>query len=535
MGIVQLDLVKVSFKRNHPDWDGEIELDLHNNDSPCVLVGKNAGGKSLALKAIKKFTDLLVDPTNSTKQDFEKLVNLTGISDMKATYRGSLYHTRVGESTSFDFFDIQDESKAKSLSGLENVDHCVIDTWGINVETVFKRRRTRSKGHKISYKRRYSDEIELSWFSHKRDTKGKRTGPYSNNPKWFEIFDREPETDRMAYFGEYTDWFEEELGISPPTWYDDHDWWDRNKNWHFVPVRTHSLIVDRAYKISRETIDRLKPFNKYSKFNKTNMKWINKRLYAAFKHAENRAKLQYDGFAQFIETRRGRKETGVFKDLNLNEEKLIKKIFKFNLVYPNAKLFTNSDLETNFRSVFGASWFPKGDPIMKGIIIRTFAEGFEFNDHRLTSIFHEFEPPTCATVFDPEHFYNCEKRSPPENLRDLYSNLIPQCGEMIRENDPDWWFWIVVSDFLDYPEYSETTYYSSGQRRLIAILETIEALDQKSVILLDEPELSLHIDWQRKFISKIGKGKKMILATHSPDIIYDHVEKVIEVPPDKGV
>ena len=93
----------------------------------------------------------------------------------------------------------------------------------------------------------------------------------------------------------------------------------------------------------------------------------------------------------------------------------------------------------------------------------------------------------------------------------------------------------MVSDFLDYPEYSETTYYSSGQRRLIAILETIDALDQNSVILLDEPELSLHIDWQRKFISKICNSKKMILATHSPDIIYDHVEKVIEVPPDKGV
>ena len=68
---------------------------------------------------------------------------------------------------------------------------------------------------------------------------------------------------------------------------------------------------------------------------------------------------------------------------------------------------------------------------------------------------------------------------------------------------------------------------------MIAILETVQRNDPSTVLLVDEPELSLHIDWQRKFISKISKlsGNKLILATHSPDIIYDHVDSVIEVPP----
>ncbi len=65
------------------------------------------------------------------------------------------------------------------------------------------------------------------------------------------------------------------------------------------------------------------------------------------------------------------------------------------------------------------------------------------------------------------------------------------------------------------------TNLSSGEKHLMKIL--IEALMvKKSSLLIDEPELSLHIDWQRDFISAlnhINPECQLICATHSPEIM----------------
>lgn len=63
---------------------------------------------------------------------------------------------------------------------------------------------------------------------------------------------------------------------------------------------------------------------------------------------------------------------------------------------------------------------------------------------------------------------------------------------------------------------------SSGEKQLIILLT--EALLQKSketLFIADEPELSLHIEWQQKIISSIMKlnpKAQIIVATHSPEI-----------------
>ena len=68
------------------------------------------------------------------------------------------------------------------------------------------------------------------------------------------------------------------------------------------------------------------------------------------------------------------------------------------------------------------------------------------------------------------------------------------------------------------------------------MIEAIMNRESGTVFLVDEPELSLHIDWQRRFIDRISVfGQRLVLATHSPDIIYNHTEKVVEVPPSKEV
>ena len=64
---------------------------------------------------------------------------------------------------------------------------------------------------------------------------------------------------------------------------------------------------------------------------------------------------------------------------------------------------------------------------------------------------------------------------------------------------------------------------SSGEKQLFLRTLSIKMLEPKnSIILIDEPELSLHPKWQQKIIEvykKIGENNQIIVATHSPHIL----------------
>lgn len=75
---------------------------------------------------------------------------------------------------------------------------------------------------------------------------------------------------------------------------------------------------------------------------------------------------------------------------------------------------------------------------------------------------------------------------------------------------------------------------SSGEKQILVILLTVLVQDgKKGVFLMDEPEISLHIEWQQKLISTIHKlnpHTQIILTTHSPAVIMDGwIDKVTEV------
>lgn len=63
---------------------------------------------------------------------------------------------------------------------------------------------------------------------------------------------------------------------------------------------------------------------------------------------------------------------------------------------------------------------------------------------------------------------------------------------------------------------------SSGEKQLLILLtETLLQQNVPTIFLADEPELSLHIDWQRKIISSVRElnpNAQVIVATHSPEI-----------------
>ena len=69
---------------------------------------------------------------------------------------------------------------------------------------------------------------------------------------------------------------------------------------------------------------------------------------------------------------------------------------------------------------------------------------------------------------------------------------------------------------------------------MLAILLTVLVEDQQPYILfMDEPEVSLHIEWQKKLIDlivELNPNVQVILTTHSPAVIMNGwVDSVTEV------
>jgi predicted ATPase len=66
---------------------------------------------------------------------------------------------------------------------------------------------------------------------------------------------------------------------------------------------------------------------------------------------------------------------------------------------------------------------------------------------------------------------------------------------------------------------------SSGERQLLLILTTVLAQEgRRAILLMDEPEISLHFDWQTTLIRNIlllNPNVQLILSTHSPAIILE--------------
>lgn len=76
---------------------------------------------------------------------------------------------------------------------------------------------------------------------------------------------------------------------------------------------------------------------------------------------------------------------------------------------------------------------------------------------------------------------------------------------------------------------------SSGeQHQLVLLYELLFKVEPNSLILIDEPELSLHLGWQVQFLKDLQEITKLgnfdvLLATHSPDIISDRWDLTVEL------
>ena len=78
---------------------------------------------------------------------------------------------------------------------------------------------------------------------------------------------------------------------------------------------------------------------------------------------------------------------------------------------------------------------------------------------------------------------------------------------------------------------NEVQNLSSGERQIVTLLYAAYASSER-LILIDEPEISLHIDWQRNLLSKMSEylqDRQLIVCTHSPEIAADFNFKELNV------
>ena len=74
---------------------------------------------------------------------------------------------------------------------------------------------------------------------------------------------------------------------------------------------------------------------------------------------------------------------------------------------------------------------------------------------------------------------------------------------------------------------------SSGEQQLILLFcYVIVARDQPSIFMIDEPEISLNIKWQRKLVQTLldmtdGENVQFIFASHSMELLAQHRDKVV--------
>ena len=77
---------------------------------------------------------------------------------------------------------------------------------------------------------------------------------------------------------------------------------------------------------------------------------------------------------------------------------------------------------------------------------------------------------------------------------------------------------------------------SAGEKQMLSFL-AYNAFTTNSVVFIDEPEISLHVDWQRTLFPTLasqGTNNQFIVATHSPLIYSKYSDKELILDRDKG-
>ena len=121
-----------------------------------------------------------------------------------------------------------------------------------------------------------------------------------------------------------------------------------------------------------------------------------------------------------------------------------------------------------------------------------------------------------------------EKATEAANLKtrfqDMVDELFAETGKRIDRQSNE-------LQFIQYNEKLPPYLLSSGEKQILLILLTALTEDQEHYVLfMDEPEASLHFEWQKRLISlvrELNPNAQIMLTTHSPALIMHGWEDAV--------
>ncbi len=121
-----------------------------------------------------------------------------------------------------------------------------------------------------------------------------------------------------------------------------------------------------------------------------------------------------------------------------------------------------------------------------------------------------------------------ELHAPMDRFLSLANGFLEQTGKSLQLSDSD----RLLVAIHDEPRARSTHELSSGESQIVIMLAHLSLsreLRESGVFVIDEPELSLHLAWQERFVQAVQDANprvQLIMATHSPAIILDRVAHV---------
>lgn len=157
------------------------------------------------------------------------------------------------------------------------------------------------------------------------------------------------------------------------------------------------------------------------------------------------------------------------------------------------------------------------------------------SESRLTAITKLYEsPPTASNEDSPLRYFLAMLASVVDQTKELEADIeqfVEKVNTYLRESSDEK---LLLYDAVRMKVLVQNTWtnanvklddLSSGEKQVISLLAHIYLYSRKKIILIDEPELSLSMDWQKRLLPDVAASSRcsqLLAITHSP-FIFDNV------------
>ncbi len=524
------NLSQFSFKRH--DWENHLKVDFF--DTRCaVLTGLNAGGKTLVMKSLERFCAAVINPDTRKSRKLDGLVKDAGIESIKVRFEYEFLNSKGkswwGDVSQIPWIRIDDDDpyNKDSMAEFLNIE---TDDWdpklteltgSVVVEYELESNLDRGRNNPTTtIRRRDGINLSITAFLLGEGGHSKRENDCLVWDEWG-MWARESSSGLRSFGpreGDADAWKSEvrELtglnfmeGHEPFSSYADenYDYDDPDRMIRFDANLPSLHGISEAYSLTGETLEEFQNYHTLDEWDE----YLNALIGEHFKEIwgdrlpkgkRHRPDLVSNTYEQW-------KGGGDPEFGEASEEEITRVISAFtDLMELTDDEFPLEDQE-HFMSLSAMLYAQ----------IQLLGTGDTFLEWNAPDAYHEF----IASGHDPE--------SAPVPIK-LDESSPPATKRYAIEKDPEIGTFLAIKSFLD--DLGDIDVPSSGQMRNIPILSALSVMEPGSTVMIDEPELSLHINWQERLISTLTSSLphlQFILASHSPHVIINHTEAIYEVPP----